>query len=242
MTRPFGHPKTSAPGIASELFLVGGTFTAPAAGDYLVYAMPGGGAGGYDNGSGGSSGQPKCALVTLAAGEEVPVSIGQGGVSTVGGETKNGGATTFGGYLTTTGGEGGTANATSNNTTPGGTASYGGAGYTSPASGGSNGQSVRQVPFDGSYFQEAVLYIGSISLRPGTGGAPIGNSGGGGGGVIVNGDTTVGGTAAPASAAVDLVHSGQGYGAGGVGGVGGGDRRGGSGAQGFLAVTGPMPA
>lgn len=217
-----------------------GNWVAPVAGDYLVAGIGSGAAGGYDNGSGGSSGQFKIAKFTLTAGQSVTVTIGAAGTSSSGNPDAAGAACTFGGLLSCAGGTGGASNSGSRNTSPGGTASYGGAGYTSAENGGSNGQSPNMVVKTAAdaYFGFAGMYLGSALLAAGAGGAWAVNSGGGAGGLVVNGDTSKGGHASPSVAA----YAGIGYGAGGAGGAGSSNRAGGSGVTGCFVVAGLITA
>lgn len=89
------------------------TWVAPSAGDYFVIAIGGGGGGGARkaisaNAAGGGSGYHEFSTLTLTNGENVVCTIGAGASTTpidsVGG---TGGTTTFGAYLSASGGTGG---------------------------------------------------------------------------------------------------------------------------------------
>lgn len=92
--------RLEGPALKVARFTTSGVFIAPRAGTYYISGCGGGGGGGVGGtaGGGGSGGQALDFPVVLAAGESVTVTIG--GVS---------GTTTFGGYLTLTGGLAGTA-------------------------------------------------------------------------------------------------------------------------------------
>lgn len=98
-------------GVVTE-FTSSGTFAAEAGAKYMVEVWGGGGSGGYSIGAsnayfhgagGGSSGVYGREIITFAANENVAVTIGAGGVSTIGSAT-NGGASSFGSYMSAPGG------------------------------------------------------------------------------------------------------------------------------------------
>lgn len=109
-------------GVVTEI-TVSKTFAAQAGAKYLVEVWGGGGSGGgvqgadnaYGNGAGGgSSGGYVRKIITFAQAANVPVTIGAGGLGIVG-DSADGGASSFGSYLTAAGGlKGGRGGAVAN--------------------------------------------------------------------------------------------------------------------------------
>ena len=94
------------------IFRASGTFTAPKTGSYKVTVTGGGGAGGNRGGgigAGGGAGGTSIRFVQLNKDEQVPVTIGTGGSypSTSNSNGGNGQTSSFGTYLSATGGWGG---------------------------------------------------------------------------------------------------------------------------------------
>ena len=100
-------------------------YACPAAGNYWITCIGGGGGGGkgwYEDedgweygGGGGGSGYLNQKLVSLSAGEKVQVTIGAGGGWTNNRPGSTGGTTTFGSYLSASGGTGGQSYTYNNN-------------------------------------------------------------------------------------------------------------------------------
>jgi len=226
-------------GVNYELFASTGTFTAPAAGTYRIFAVGGGGGGGADEGAGGGSGYVAYTTASLTEGQEVAVSIGAGGASSSGGGS-SGSSSTFGGYLTASGGSGG-----GYNNTAGGAGGSGGAGDPNSSGqsqvGGSAGSAGTNTGAGGGSGQGASFTanygsITEVTLTSGSGGSTLignGYGGGGGGGVVVDGDTSIKADNNP----LNTANGGIGYGAGGAGGQGhGGSRVSGAGRAGMVVV------
>ena len=89
------------------------TFTAPVTGYYRVRVLGGGGcgaliAGDYGRATGGGGGGFAMGLVWLTQGQTVSITVGKGGVAAAGGQPGGaGGTSSFGAYLSATGGAGG---------------------------------------------------------------------------------------------------------------------------------------
>jgi hypothetical protein len=112
-TSPFTEYENGT--LAYQLFTSSGTFTVPAGVTKLYVAVIGGGGagGGATSGSrggraGGCGGLAK-GFVSISSGQSVVVTVGTGGVGSTGTGTA-GGASSFGAYMSATGGSGGAAN------------------------------------------------------------------------------------------------------------------------------------
>jgi hypothetical protein len=99
-------PKVSNSAMAStqgggQVFTASGTFTAPKAGVYFIEVIGGGGGGAHGGGpaSGGTGGARLRRQVTLAAGQQVAVTVGNGGAPNA-----DGTASSFGPYVSAPGG------------------------------------------------------------------------------------------------------------------------------------------
>ena len=227
---------TTQPG--SQVFTASGTFIAPQTGTYRVLAVGGGGAGSPDEGAGGGSGYVAYTTVALSQNDQVAVAIGSAGVTS--GSPTAGGTTSFGQYVSASGGEAGLGN-----NQPGGDGGSGGAGdpnaSSQPQVGGSNGSSGTTSGAgggtgQGSSFSADFNSFVQHALTAGAGGSSDtsnASGGGGGGGVVLDGDTTV----AAGPNAVSTAFGGVGYGAGGAGGNGSTSNRAGSdGVAGLLVI------
>ncbi len=154
---PFKLPNLR-PGFSQiQAFTASGTFTVPSGVVRLKVTVIGGGGSGGSNsvgpgGGGGAGGSAIAIFSNITAGSVIPVTVGAGGVSAAGSNGGNGGTSSFGTYVSATGG-------------------YGGAGSTSygPMSGGQGGVGVGGViNNNGSYGTDCVLY----GARGGDGGGP----------------------------------------------------------------------
>ncbi len=154
---PFKLP-TLRPGFSQlQSFTSSGTFVVPSAVTRLRVTVIGGGGGGGSNtaapaGGGGSGGSSLSILTGLTPGTSIPVTVGAGGNPSAGASGGVGGTSSFGTYVSATGGSGG-----------GGGSSY------APMPGGAGGYGVGgQVNYSGSYGTDCVL----SSARGGDGGGP----------------------------------------------------------------------
>ena len=209
------------------------TYIAPYTGDYIVACCGGGGGGGastddYGAAGGGASGLMH-KIVTLTKGEEVSVTIGDGGNYGSGStDGAAGGTTSFGSYLSVSGGGGGTSEA-NGNTAGGNTGLYAGSGGRGQ---GMNygGSSIVSPLYNSILLIAETHYEGgsygsgdsSNPERVGAGGGSSTFGRGGHGGAADGYGTTTG-------------YDGEGYGAGGGGG-GIKSNHGGNGANGICIV------
>jgi len=169
-----------------QVFVTNGNFTALKTGDYFVIAVGGGGGGGSGGGKntatshggmgghGGLGGSLQMSVVSLTAGQVVPITIGAGGVGGTrvtdgqnGNPGQTGGNTEFGTFVFALGGSGGFGGGCSLIATGVGYSGSNGGGF----GGGVAGNYVA-APNDGSYGQEA---------------SSFGGGGGGGGGCSATG-------------------------------------------------------
>lgn len=176
-----------------EIFNTGGTFVVPATGPYLVIACGGGGGGGGGSratggygGTGGSGAGLVMGVFQLTQSANITVTLGVGGsgggvqytLNQDGYNGSNGGSTTFGSYLTASGGKGGTGGSWT------GTTRYGPLGGLFQV----NNATYQLVRSQGQQGGDSTSSNGGIGGRAagnwGLGGSPSGGSGGayGGGG------------------------------------------------------------
>lgn len=210
----------SAPVLITE----SGTWTPPATGWYWLEVLGGGGAGGsaavtgvdvWVGGGGGASGGYEKALVRIDSPAPIAVIVGAGGSPVAGSSGGDGGVSSFGEYLSASGGGGGQGNKLTS-----GQNSYFGLGGKAFSAGGNHGQ-----PSGWRYPNETVA-----SFNHGHGGRGAGSPlgiGGDANAVNKSGRMLAGGAAA-------------GYGAGGGGAVAygaGSSALGGKGAQGCVKLT-----
>lgn len=227
----------------SQIFTASGTFTPPAGiTSFRVLVVGGGGGGPGSHYNGGGSGHVRVGTFTVSS--AVTVTIGAGGI---GGQPGNsfpgtdGGASSFGAFLSATGGRGGwdvNRDATAGDGGSGGggsgNAGCGGNGGTAGANG-ANGCTYRGS-VGGNFDSLASLVV--LDLTAGAGGAAGMSShggGGGGGGVLIDG---AGGPGANGAASYSA-KGGAGYGGGGGAGgynQGNGYAVGGNGASGVVYV------
>jgi len=145
-----------------DSFSSSGAFTVPAGVTRLhVTVIGAGGAGGSSSGGsvggggGGAGGRAEVWLSGMAAGTQIPVTVGTPGVAVGGGTGNPGGSSSFSTYCSATGGSGGSG---------GGGSGVGGAG---------GGTSGANIAFNGSYGSDAVPGV----ARGGDGGGPGGGKG-----------------------------------------------------------------
>jgi hypothetical protein len=203
-------------GVNMQEFLSSGTFTVPAGVTAIKVSMMGaGGAGGgattNSRGAGGGGGAAQCVLYLtgLVPGASITVTVGTGGVGTSG-TGGAGGTTSFGSYVTLTGGGGGSGNLS--------TATGGG------SAGGISGTYNRYVAGDAGNNYD-------VGVRSGSGGS--GSNVSGGFYFLLDGNS---GSGSSACAGVNGTAA-SGYGAGGGGGYRiATTRSGGNGANGIVIV------
>lgn len=184
----------------SQVFTANGTFTVPAGVTSVLLSGAGGGggggggAGGYGGGGGGGGASVINRSITgLTPGQTVTVTIGSGGAAGLGQNNGNtngyaGGATSFGAYLSLSGGGGGTrgaANGVQGSAPPG---DAGGAGGSAGGYGGAYGAGYYADGLGGAGGSCTFGGGGHINHRPNAGqnGASYGGGGAGGNGMAYN--------------------------------------------------------
>lgn len=212
-----------------EIFSSSGTFTVPpGVTSVRVLAIGGGGGGANGHQGGGGSGYVSTGTFAVSPGQNIAVTVGQGGD---GADQRNdnnivgltsGTSSSFGAFLTANGG-----GVTSGVNQPGGSGGSGGGGSCNGGSpggnGGTNGNSGGSCSYSGGSGQGGSFssFFGSltrntVSAGPGGSGGNMTHSGGGGGGGIrINGS---GPSAGDGNAGGSSGQGGEGYGAGGGGG------------------------
>jgi hypothetical protein len=184
------------PGFAAiDSFTSSGTFTVPIGVTQVrVTVIGGGGAGGthttIPSGGGGAGGHGSATITGLTPGSQIPVTVGAGGSAFTGGATGQGGSggtSSFGTYVSATGGSGG-----------------GGGSVVTTAAGGGGGSSVGgNVNFSGSCGTDSIIPAarggdgggpgagrGTTGLVQGIAGYGYGGGGGGGGSSSTSGTGT----------------------------------------------------
>ena len=215
----------------SATFKASGTFIVPCGVRRVRVLAVGGGSGGLNGRlGGGGSGYVSSGEIGVTAGQAVPVTVGSGGEGSTYKEnngtqdSKAGGTSSFGAFLSAAGGEGRSGSANYRGAA-GGSGGGEGNGYSPGTSGaggtnGSNGSSGSGhwgVGLGQGAFPSHVLFIRN-RLTPGAGGRgvstthPYYGGGGGGGGILLNGS---GPNAQAGTSSIAGGFGGNGFGAGG---------------------------